>query len=146
MFLSAPIHKNKLKLTRSKYEQGISLAVLLFILIIIGLLATALTNLTSQSTQSNAQQIIATRAFFAAESGANLQAQSIFPITGASSCANQTYNFTGNGLNGCTATTVCNTITVNSEDYFQVTSTGQCNSGQPLQATRTIEVRLKDIN
>ena len=146
MFLKRLNQNNQILIPLPKYQQGISLAVLLFILIIIGLLATALTNLTSQSTQANAQQVIATRAFFAAESGANLQAQSIFPLTGASSCANQTYNFTGNGLNGCTATTVCNTITVNSEDYFQVTSTGQCNSGQPLQATRTIEVRLKDIN
>lgn len=130
-----------------KKQQGVSLAVLLFIIIIVSLLAAAIIRLSTESSLSTAQQVISTRAFFAAESGAQLQAMALFPINGgAGTCANQTYNFAVAGINACTATTTCTTITVNSEDYFQVTSEGQCNTGQPLQATRTIEVRLKDIN
>ncbi len=127
-------------------QSGISLAVLLFILIILGLLAATLVNINSQSVQANAQQVIATRAFFAAETGAQRQAMSIFPIGGVSSCANQNFNFNVAGLNGCTATTTCTPTVINSETYYQVTSTGQCNAGSPLQSTRIIEVRLKNLN
>jgi len=127
-------------------QNGISLAVLLFIIIILGLLAATMVNLTSQSTQANAQQVISVRAFFAAETGAQRQAMSIFPIGGASSCSNQNFNFNVEGLNGCTATTTCTPVVVNSQTYYQVSSVGQCNAGSPLQATRTIEVRLKDLN
>ncbi|TQV88545.1 hypothetical protein [Aliikangiella coralliicola] len=146
MFLSK-FNRRHSKVSLPKEQQGISLAILLFIIIIVGLLATALTRINTQSNLANAQQVIATRAFFAAESGAQLQATSIFPIAGgAGVCANQNFNFNANGLNGCSATTTCTTITVGSEDYYQVSSQGQCNAGQPMQATRTIEVRLKDIN
>lgn len=128
------------------HQSGISIAILLFIIIILGLLALTLVNLNNQSAQANAQQVIATRAFFAAESGAQRQAMAIFPIGGGSSCSHLTFNFSANGLNGCSATTQCNPILVNGETYFQVISQGQCNAGHPLQSTRTIEVRLKNIN
>lgn len=127
-------------------QQGISMAFLLFAMIIVSLLAAALMRLNSQSSISTLHQIISTRAFFAAESGANLQALTIFPIIGTSNCTNQTYNFNVNGLLGCSAVTSCTSITINSKNYYQVISKGQCNSGQDLQATRTIEVRLQDIN
>ncbi len=127
-------------------QNGFSMAFLLFAIVIISLLAAALIQLNAQSNLANAQQVISTRAFFAAESGAQLQALRIFPVSGgAGTCSNQSFNFSNNGLNGCTTTTTCTTITVNSENYYQVTSAGQCNAGQPLQATRTIEVRLKDL-
>lgn len=153
MFLNKIFLNKKLSSTRKKSitlpqkQQGISLAFLLFAIIIISLLAAALMNLNAQANLSNVQQIISTRAFFAAESGAQLQAMRIFPLGGGgATCAAQNYNFTTDGLAGCTATTTCNAINVNGEDYYQVTSQGQCNAGNPLQATRTVEVRLKDLN
>jgi len=128
-------------------QQGISLAFLLFAIIIVSLLAAALMRINNQSNVSVAQQVISTRAFFAAESGANLQALAVFPVAGGIGiCGNQTYNMTINGLNGCRATTTCNNITINTVDYYQITSQGQCNIGNPLQATRTIEIRLKNIS
>jgi len=128
-------------------QQGISLAFLLFAIIIVSLLAAALMRINNQSNISVAQQVISTRAFFAAESGAHLQALAVFPVSGGIGiCTNQTYNMTTEGLNGCRATTSCNNITINTIDYYQITSQGQCNIGQPLQATRTIEIRLKNIS
>jgi MSHA biogenesis protein MshP len=127
-------------------QSGISMAFLLFAIIIISLLAAGLIQMNASANLANAQQVISTRAFFAAESGAQLQALRIFPVNGAAaSCGAQVYNFSVAGLNGCRATTSCNVISVNSENYYQVISAGQCNIGQPLQATRTIEVRLKDL-
>ena len=128
-------------------QAGISMAFLLFTIIIVSLLAAALMRLNSQSNVSNAHQVIATRAFFAAESGANIQALGIFPVAGGGgSCSNTTYSFSISGLNGCTASINCSTLTINAKSYYQITSIGQCNAGQDFQATRTVVVRLKGIN
>jgi len=128
-------------------QRGVSLAILLFIIVIIGLLTATLVTLTSHSTQANAQQVIATRAFFAAESGAQRQVMAVFPIAGGgATCNNQTFNFNVDGLQGCSAATSCSAVTIGGKSYYQIISRGQCNSGQVLQATRVIEVRLKDLD
>ena len=127
-------------------QTGVSLVILLFIIVILALLSAALVRINSQSVMSNAHQVIATRAFFAAESGANFQSMRIFPLGGASVCTNQNFNFNVNGLNGCTAETQCSTFNINGQDFFQVISQGQCNIGQDFQATRTIEVRMQALN
>ena len=130
-------------------QKGISMAFLLFTMIIVSLLAAALMRLNSQSNISNAHQVISTRAFFAAESGAQLQALGIFPVNGIgggiAACSNPgpIYTFTVEGLRGCKATLSCFGTTIGLDSYYQVISQGQCNTGQDLQSTRTIEVRLK---
>ncbi|MGB0495086.1 MAG: PilX N-terminal domain-containing pilus assembly protein [Kangiellaceae bacterium] len=127
-------------------QSGASLVIVLFIIVAIALLSAALVRLNSQSNASNAHQVISTRAFFAAESGANFQAMRIFPLSGAALCSNVTYNFTASGLNACVASTTCSVSVINGEDYYQITSEGQCNIGQAFQATRRIEVRLQAPN
>jgi len=70
----------------------------------------------------------------------------IFPVSGgAGSCGDQTFDFTNQGLSGCRAITSCSEILVDSILYYQVVSQGQCNIGNPLQATRTLEIRLKQV-
>ncbi|WP_196139766.1 hypothetical protein [Aliikangiella sp. G2MR2-5] len=118
---------------------------LLFIIVILGLLAATLVSLNSLSTQANAHQVISTRAFLAAKSGADYMAMRVFPQSGASSCGNTTLNFTTNGLNGCSASITCTAIPVGSNNYYQILSNGVCNAGQTFQASRTIEMRLKPI-
>ncbi|MET1255698.1 hypothetical protein [Aliikangiella maris] len=141
-------HKAALsKFADRKLTYGFSMTFLLFTIVIISLLAAGLVRLNSQSVMTNAQQVIATRAFFAAESGAQLQALQIFPVAGGSgACSNQNFSFNTSGLNGCQANTTCNAITINGINYFQIISQGQCNLGTPLQSSRTIEVRLREIN
>ena len=122
------------------------MAFLLFAIIIVSLLAAGLMRLNSQSSLSTAHQVISTRAFFAAETGANLQALAVFPVAGGVGiCTAQNYTFSTSGLNDCTSETTCNTITVDGTNFYQVISQGQCNTGQSLQATRTIEIRLKTL-
>jgi MSHA biogenesis protein MshP len=147
MFLNLQSSTNRKAHQSFSKQRGISMAFLLFAIIIVSLLAAALIRINSQSELSVAQQVISTRAFFAAESGANLQALAVFPVGGgAGACSNQNYNFTNNGLNGCSASTQCSAILIDTSTFYQIISQGQCNSGQPLQATRTIEVRLKDAD
>jgi MSHA biogenesis protein MshP len=127
-------------------QSAASLLILLFIIVAISLLSAALVRLNGQSAISNAQQVIATRAFYAAESAANFQSMRIFPLTGSSQCSDVVYSFTVAGLNGCVATTECSSTLVNGKNYYQVTSEGQCSVGQDFQATRTLQVRLHSPN
>ncbi len=152
MFLNLKIKKDN-QLSFSKKQSGISMAFLLFVIIIVSLLAAALMRLNSESSISNAHQVISARAFFAAESGAQIQALTNFPVLGGVvACpAPYTLNFNTPGLTGCTAQITCNEIPITTgtppttTNYFQVISQGQCNAGQVMQATRTIEVRLKSL-
>ena len=134
------------KINSQKNQSGISLVILLLIIVILALLSAVLVNINSQSNLSNAHNVISTRAFFAAESGANFQSMRIFPLAGASVCSNLSFNLSNSGLNGCIATTQCNLLTVNGINFYRVISEGQCNVGQQYQATRTIEVRLQSLN
>lgn len=127
-------------------QKGVSLAILLFIIVVLALLTAALVKINSQSVASNAHQVIATRAFFAAESGANFQSMRIFPLSGISVCANQNFPITTVGLNGCVAQTQCNIFNVDGRNFYQIISQGQCNIGQNFQSTRTIEVRMQSLN
>jgi MSHA biogenesis protein MshP len=137
-----------LNFTSLNKQQGISMAFLLFAIVIISLLAAAIIQVNSSSNISNVHQVISTRAFNAAESGAQLQALAIFPVDNVtpSSCTNTTYNFTATGMSGCTATVTCSQNTFDGINYYRIISQGQCNAGQDLQATRTIETRLKSPN
>jgi len=127
-------------------QTGISLAILLFIIVVLALLSAALVKINSHSVSSNAHQVVATRAFFAAESGANFQSLRIFPVSGVSVCSSQNYSFSSAGLNGCEAQTQCNSFSVNGRNFYQIISQGQCNIGTTFQSTRTVEVRLQPVN
>lgn len=134
-------------------QSGISMAFLLFVIIIVSLLAAALMRLNSESGMSNAHQVISTRAFFAAESGAQIQSLATFPVLGGVIACPTPYTLTFNtpGLSGCSALISCTEIPITTgslptvTSYFQIISQGQCNVEQPLQSTRTIEVRLRSL-
>jgi MSHA biogenesis protein MshP len=100
--------------------------------------------MTQTSNVAVAQEVLSIRAFFAAESGAHAAAMRLFPITGASSCSNQTLNFTASGLVGCSAIINCTSFVADGETYYQISSEGQCGSGD-LQTSRTLEVMLRDL-
>ena len=128
-----------------KKQQAFSLFAALFIIIILGLLGTTMLRLTQYGNLTVAQEVLNVRAFFAAESGAHGVAMGVFPTTGAGACNNQVFNFSQAGLTGCRATVTCSTVTVNGENYYRVSSTGQCAVGSEVETSRTLQVMLKDI-
>ncbi|WP_144392394.1 hypothetical protein [Pleionea sediminis] len=123
---------------------GFSLLAALFIIVVLGLLAAALFRMTQTANLAVAQEVLTIRAFFAAESGAQASAMSLFPIGGTGSCNNQTINFSINGLTGCRAIITCTNFIADGETFYRITSEGQCGSGE-LQASRTVEGLLKDL-
>ncbi len=125
--------------------RGFSLLTTLFVIIILSLLAAALFRMTQSGNIAVAQEVLSIRAFFAAETGAQAMAMDIFPLAGAGVCTNRTINFTANGLVGCRASVVCTTTIVNGENYYRVTSQGQCAIGSEKETSRTLNILLKDI-
>ncbi len=134
-------------------QQGISIVLAIFILVVLSLLAAALINVLAGGTESVAREVISTRALFAAESGAQRQLNEIFTPGSAmnvAACADavntpRTNTFTLGGLFGCgNAVVECEYVTIDSINYFTVTSTGSCGpTGEP--SVRVIQVQAKDI-
>lgn len=122
-------------------ERGFSLPVIIFILVVLALLGTALTRLAATGSQSVAFETLSTRAFYAAESGAQWGMAQLFPLNnGAANCApNTTLNFNPTGLNGCSATVLCTLQTAGGKTFYRVRSQGTCGTGADA-ATRRIEV------
>ena len=123
-----------------KKQQGLGLPVALFIITIMSLIAVALSRLDESSSQSYGQNLLSSRAFYAAESGAQLRARSVLLASACECGVDQTYDFAVDGLQSCSAITSCNEFTANGGVYCTITSTGSCDNSNAL---RTIEVRLK---
>jgi MSHA biogenesis protein MshP len=124
-----------------KYQQGFSLPVAIFILVVMALVAVAAVSImqTGQSGVSN--DVMSTRAFYAAESGAQQALQQLFPLSGGAAACNASVNqsYSTDGLNNCSSTTTCSSQLVNGKNYYILNSTGICASGD-IQAVRQVEV------
>ncbi len=133
-------------------QQGFSLVLAIFILVLLAMLGAALINILSLGSESVARELIATRALFAAESGAQRKLSEIFAggAVTLAACADTNDGDTDatayadfDGLLGCNRVDVdCGYLTVDSVNYFSISSTGNCGPvAQP--AIRTIEVQAK---
>jgi MSHA biogenesis protein MshP len=131
----------------SSRQRGFSLILVLFLLVVVSLLAVSMTRLDSGSSVAVSQEILSTRALFAAESGAQAMAMKVFPINGSSTCpgtVNLTY--TASGLSGCAATVTiaCPAITAAGKTVYSVQSEGACNSGTQ-SARRKVQIGLRTL-
>tara|TARA_R110001583_G_scaffold25237_3_gene91495 strand:- start:66 stop:464 length:399 start_codon:yes stop_codon:yes gene_type:complete len=123
-------------------QSGIGLPVALFIITIMSLIAVAVNQISETSNQSYSQNLLSTRAFYAAESGAQLRAQSAL-FSQPCSCGGSEdveYDFTVIGLNQCSALTTCTSFVANGDTFCTIRSMGRCDNSN---AERTVEVRLK---
>jgi MSHA biogenesis protein MshP len=147
----------------AKKQQGSALVIAVFIIVVMTLLVGALSRLLSSSSESVSYEVLGTRAFFAAQSGLEQGLVQIFPLDGGGSyCAigqglvtdpstegmadEQQLSFAITpGLQGCQAVLYCKSGRKSAEAtetiYYQLTSTGQCGSGQ-LQSSRTIQMEV----
>ncbi len=129
-------------------QRGIGLPVALFVITVLALIVVALTDLEESSGISFSLDINSMRAFYAAESGAQVAMAEVFPAGGAvgtcSSISPTTISFSSSGLNGCTAVLTCNVdIDIDGgASYFTIGSIGSCGSGVDT-AERVIVVRAR---
>jgi MSHA biogenesis protein MshP len=132
----------------AKKAQGFSIIMAVFILVVLSLLAAAMMSIMSAGSDSVAREVLSSRAFMAAQSGAERKLSEIFPASApinTAQCQATTYT-DFNGLAGCSNASVvvqCNIVTVNAVNYFTVTSEGRCGpNAEP--AVRVVEVQAKD--
>ena len=128
---------------RSK-QKGIGLPATVFLIVIVALIVLALGDLNSKSNIGFGQDFYSIRAFYAAESGAQVALNRVF--VGGQSCiatlADIDFDTISNkaGLEGCSVSVSCNQVTVDVIDYYTFTSTATCGAGIE-EATRAIQVR-----
>jgi MSHA biogenesis protein MshP len=125
-------------------QRGFSLPVAIFILVIMALIATAAVAILNKGLGGASQEILSTRAFYSAESGAQFVLNQLFPLNGgAANCAaSSNLNFSSSGLNNCSASMSCNSTTIGSDTYYVISSTGNCNTGD-IVSVRQIQVTAK---
>tara|TARA_R100001377_G_C3182689_1_gene107280 strand:- start:893 stop:1327 length:435 start_codon:yes stop_codon:yes gene_type:complete len=126
-------------------QRGIGIPAALFVITLFAVLAVAINLLQEQNAETYEEQVNLTRAFYAAESGAGIAMNSIFPpeefpqynVDAECAAGPREYVFTIDGLNACTATVTCSVdATVSSVEYYTIVSEGSCNG-----VSRKVQVR-----
>lgn len=135
-------YQHKLNGRLPSKQSGLGLPVALFIIIIMSLIAVAVNQLNLSSNQAYSQNVLSARAFYAAESGAQIRSQVVLS-TRPCACGSSesiSYDFTVPGLNQCQADTNCTSFVAAGNTYCTIISIGSCGD---KSAERTIEVRVK---
>lgn len=146
-------------------QRGSALIIGVFIITVMFLLAATLINVLDDADQQISLEVWGTRAFAAANSGADRALAELFPVdqVGVGACnANTNWNIgTDTGLvgfHGCSVNIRCNAVTtttlpINMTQYLITStatcSTGQCDSGTNSDAScirvnRTVEVEARE--
>ena len=130
-------------------QAGSVLVIAIFIIVVMSILGSALVRMNSSNAETIAYEVIGTRAYQAAQSGAQFKLRDVFPLSVESTCENniEEYDFsTIEGLNSCEAVNVtCSEDTiVNGITYYTISSTGQCKVAGVL-TSRKIEIKARSL-
>lgn len=138
---------NQLTLRSIKKQSGVGLPATVFLISILALIVVAMSDLTDQSHKGFGQDFESSRAFYAAESGAQIALNRVFSGGQVCNAALTDIDFDGGGANpgldNCEAEISCTPITINGIEYRTFISTATCGSGFE-QSTRSIEVRAHE--
>lgn len=133
-------------------QQGLSLILVVFSILLLSVLGGAMVQLMTVSSDSVAREVLSARAFMAAESGAQRLLSDIWQ-NGPAACTvtagvRQIHPLTFSGLPSCSDVSVdCVYVQVPAATgslYYTVISTGSCGPAGD-GATRVIEVQARDI-
>ncbi len=143
MVLTAFGDQNQYGASRSGYDrqQGIGLPSALFLIVVMSFIVAAINQLNDISAKTYGREWLSQKAFYAAESGAQMAATQILNSDFAPSCTTPSVSLTAAGLANCRYTVTCDQQSFNGLNFYTLTSVGQCGVGRD-QATRIIQVRL----
>jgi len=141
-------HKLSVNL-KNQQQQGSALVIAIFIIVVMTLLGTTLVRMISSTAETIAYEVIGTRAYQAAQAGAQRKMSELFPLLPSVGVCSSgvTFDFsTIEGLENCRALAVqcTNDATVDGVSYYTVTSTGQCDVAGVL-TSRKIEIKAKSL-
>jgi MSHA biogenesis protein MshP len=125
-------------------QNGLGLPSAIFLILVMTLLLAAINQINESSSSAQGREWLSMRAFYAAESGAQLAAvyqltPEVAPACNTSFISNLTLSATG--LMSCNINVTCEEKIVNTVSYFTLTSTGVCGTGRD-SATRAVQIRL----
>ncbi|MFT3928993.1 MAG: hypothetical protein QM709_01745 [Spongiibacteraceae bacterium] len=145
------MHSNLLSdniISARRAQRGVSLILVLFLLVVVSLLVAAIAQLNRGGSNAVSMEIQSTRALFAAESGAQIAAMQLFPISGNTpGCGAVTTPkvFAVGGLNNCSANLTCAVSNAAGRTVYTITSEGRCSVGSNDYARRRITVGLRSL-
>ena len=131
-------------MTRLTRQSGIGLPAAIFVITLMAVIVVAINQLLSRNAQTFEEELNLTRAFYAAESGAGFAMNTIFPpeeypaYASTAECVvgPRDYDFTVDGLNQCSASVSCNSVSIGATNYATIESVGSCGDVE-----RTVQVR-----
>lgn len=116
-------------------QSGAGLPTALFIITVLALLVFGMAQLQQSSGEAVSLQIQSQRAFFAAESGAQI---AVTRLLAGGACPISPVDFSREGLSACVADVSCSGTGI-----VNIESEGICGSGKE-EASRTVRVRLNE--
>ncbi len=132
-------------------QRGSALVIAIFIIVVMTLLGSALVRMVSSNAETIAYEVIGTRAYQAAQAGAQRKMIELFPLDSSDNCTavTDTYDFSAiEGLENCKAEAVTCTqapaTAVNGISYYTVTSRGECNVAGVV-TSRKIEIKARSL-
>ena len=134
----------------SNKQKGSAIVIAIFVIVVMALLAAGLVKILSASAESVAYEVIGTRAYAAAQTGAQWQLLEIFPHNSNTSTACKSNIIEPDlsnveGLRFCTVTVACDDNGVfDGTTYYVITSTGQCSFGGVI-TSRTVEIEARSL-
>ncbi|MCG9713096.1 MSHA biogenesis protein MshP [Shewanella insulae] len=138
-------------------QRGSALVIGIFIITVMFLMAAALINIVSDADEGVNLEVLATRAFAAANSGADAALAQLFPLSGTVvGCASVSASWTPPdvvGFHGCSVVLSCNETTVGtgSDSVTQyligseaTCAVGNCDGDACLRVNRKVEVEARE--
>lgn len=139
---------NLMKMNPLKNSRGSSLVIAIFILVVMSVLGASMSKVLRSNEQTYAYEVLGTRAYTTAQSGAQRKLQEIFPIGAATdndACKSEEFDFSAvEGINNCKANVVCSSKSHSNSGqyYFTIESTGSCDiNGETT--SRRVEVKAR---
>lgn len=126
-------------------QLGLGLPSALFLILIVALLLTTMNRLNNVSASAFGREWLSMRAFYVAESGAQISA--VFSLNSEQLIGSCDANFIqdqimlGTGLSDCILNVSCDVKTVSSKNYYTFTSEGRCGKNSD-QAIRIVQIRV----
>ncbi len=130
------------RVTQSK-QQGLGLVSAIFVIVILAIVTIGMNTILTNSQTFRAQETLATRALMAAHTRVELHLSEIMHPENGGSCVSDAsqVSITTSGLNDCTYQAICSSVTISSQIYYTVESTGRCGAGAD-SASRIVKVRV----
>ena len=146
---------DKITTLQRVHQNGFSILMALFILVVVSMLGVAMINSLNRGQESVAREVVSLRALLAAESGVELGLHCTLENTDASCCVGNgvfapivglnPFNYTGAGLANCRASVSCRAVNIKGIDYYTLRSEGICEAGAAVDsAHRIVEVQAHE--